>query len=83
MGKIKTAKRQTIWNVINIKSRGIQTPQTYIHAFECLKEQDPLIQLRGNRHMSIKSMSQASYIEKEGVFPIHSCKIKCIRHIRF
>lgn len=66
MGKIKTAKRQTIWNVINIKSRGIQPPQTYIHAFECLKEQDPLIQLRGNRHMSIKSMSQASYIEKEG-----------------
>ena len=38
MGKIKTAKRQTIWNVINIKSRGIQTPQTYIHAFECLKD---------------------------------------------
>lgn len=33
MSKIKTAKRQTIWNVINIKSRGIQTPQTYIHAF--------------------------------------------------
>ena len=46
MGKIKTAKRQTIWNVINIKSRGIQTPQTYIHAFECLKEQDPLIRIK-------------------------------------
>ena len=48
-------KKNTNWYVINIKARDIQTPQRYIDVFERLNEKDPLIQLRGSRHISVKS----------------------------
>lgn len=59
-------RRYTNWNVINIKSRGTQTPQTYIEAFDQLKESDPLVNLRGNRYISIKSMSKTDFLENDG-----------------
>lgn len=61
--------RRTIWYVINIKSRDIQTPQRYIEAFEHLYREDPLILLKGNRHISIESLQRSSYLEENGGYP--------------
>lgn len=58
--------KDTKWYVINIKARDVQTPQRYIDAFEHINEQDPLIQLRGNRHISIKSYQKSQILEKDG-----------------
>ena len=66
MGKKNYSKRTTKWYVINIKSRGIQKPQTYIDAFDKLKASDPLVKLRGNRYISIKSMYKAELLENDG-----------------
>lgn len=60
------AGRRTLWYVVNIKSRGIQTPQRYIEAFEHLNESDPLILLKGNRYISIESLQRSNYLEENG-----------------
>lgn len=58
-------KKNTNWYVINIKARDVQTPQRYIDAFERLNENDPLIQLRGSRHISVKSYYRSQYLEQD------------------
>ena len=58
-------KKNTNWYVINIKARDIQTPQRYIDVFERLNEKDPLIQLRGSRHISVKSYYKSQYLEQD------------------
>lgn len=60
------AGRRTLWYVVNIKSRGIQTPQRYIEAFEHLNELDPLILIKGNRYISIESLQKSNYLEENG-----------------
>lgn len=66
MATRKTSKKKTVWYVVNIKSRGIQTPETYVEAFEKLQKEDPLIHLRANRFLSIKSMFKSEFFESEG-----------------
>ena len=59
-------RRNTKWYVVNIKSRDVQTPQRYIDAFTQLNVQDPLVLLRGSRHISIKSFQRSQYLDCNG-----------------
>lgn len=62
--------KQSSWYVINIKSRGIQSPKTYIEALESLSNSDPLVHLRASRYISLKSLGKSQFLESDGTVKV-------------
>ena len=63
--KDKIELRRTTWFVVNIKARRNQKPSHYVEAFRAIKEKDPLIEVFGKKCISIRSMIESEYVEKD------------------
>lgn len=59
MGNIDEISKETTssWYLINVKARRNQYPMHYVDAFEKIKKEDPLIDLKRKKSASIKSLS--------------------------
>ena len=53
--------------VLNIKSRKEQTPKRYVEIFDNLLKNDPLVRLRGDKHISMEKMYKTERIDKNGI----------------
>lgn len=56
----KIYNKATSWYVINLKARTNQCPQHYVNAIREINNQDPLIEVRGNKCISIHSMDECN-----------------------
>lgn len=57
---------RTAWNLINITARTNQTPSHYIEAISSLQEQDPIVNVGGEKNVSIRG-TEASVENTNGI----------------
>lgn len=63
----KIYNKATSWYVINLKARTNQCPQHYVNAICEINNQDPLIEVRGNKCISIHSMDECNILDSDGL----------------
>lgn len=63
----KIFNKETQWYVVNLKAFKRQEPQHYLEALDLIVEEDPLVQARGNRYMSIRNIQKSEELDKTGI----------------
>lgn len=63
----KIYNKATSWYVVNLKARTNQCPRHYVDAIHKIKEQDPLIEVRGNKCISVHSMEECNILDNDGL----------------
>ena len=60
-------RRRTTWYAVNIKARRDINQQHYIDAIDAIQRTDPLVHLRGDRYMSIRSIQSSEIHDKNNI----------------
>ena len=65
----RTERRRSTWYAVNVKARarGNMNPQYYTDVILRLQEFDPLVHLRGDRYMSIRSVVYSEIHDSENI----------------
>ena len=67
MGTDKIYNKATSWYVINLKARKNQSARHYVDAIREINSQDPLVEVRGNKCISIHSMEECNILDSDGL----------------
>lgn len=63
----KIYNKPTSWYVVNLKARANQCPRHYADAIREVNKQDPLVEVRGNKCISIHSMEECNILDNDGL----------------
>lgn len=59
--------RRSAWYAINVKARRNQTSQHYVDAIQLIQSMDPLVHLRADRYMSVRSIQYSEIRDNENI----------------
>ena len=68
-----TKKIQGSWYTINIKAYNNQVKEHYLQAIDLLSQEDPLVRLRGNRHISIEGIDYVGDRKNPKIIMLRLC----------